>query len=83
MEEECTRYDFEDPAARELFQELTYFSSYALGAYGWPVFMYMHPLTGCFNLCQECRWGNTLLLKLLNVLLNAVYAMLIIFKSIF
>lgn len=54
MEEQCTRYDFEEPAARELFQELTYFSSYALGAYGWPVFMYMHPLTGCFNLCQEC-----------------------------
>lgn len=54
FEIECERYDFENRESRETFQDLTYFSSYALGAYGWPLFMYIHPITGCFNLCQEC-----------------------------
>ena len=40
---------------RELLRELSYYSSYALASYGWPMFMYLHPFTGWFNLCQECR----------------------------
>jgi len=57
-EKKCSIYNFNSSAKRSAFKELTYYSVYAIGAYGWPLFMFIHPFTGCFNLCQECSIFN-------------------------
>ena len=33
----------------------THYMKYAMGSYGWPLFVYMNPLSGCFQLWGGCR----------------------------
>ena len=32
-----------------------YYMKYAMGGYGWPLYVYMNPVTGCCKLWRDCR----------------------------
>lgn len=42
--------DFSDPQQALALREAAHFSSFAVGAYGWPLFAYMHPASFCCRL---------------------------------
>ena len=36
--------------------DAAYFMKFALGSYGWPLYMFMNPCSGPWNLCGEIRY---------------------------
>ena len=41
---------------KSLVDDATYFMKFALGSYGWPLYMFMNPCTGPWNLCGGIRY---------------------------
>ena len=39
-----------------IVEDAHYFIKFALGSYGWPLYVYMNPCSGPWNLCGHIRW---------------------------
>jgi len=39
-----------------IVEDACYFIKFALGSYGWPLYVYMNPCSGPWNLCGHIRW---------------------------
>ena len=39
-----------------IVEDAYYFIKFALGSYGWPLYVYMNPCSGLWNLCGHIRW---------------------------
>ena len=37
-------------------EDAAHFMQFALGSYGWPLYMFMNPCSGPFNLCGGIRY---------------------------
>ena len=46
---------FPRPRSWMTIHNAAYYMRYALGCYGWPVYLYMHPCVGCCKLWIDCR----------------------------
>lgn len=44
-----------DPQDLDLFQNVIHYMHYALGAYGWPVFLMTYSSTGLCQLCMKIQ----------------------------
>lgn len=47
---------FPAPCTWMTVHNATHYMKYAMGSYGWPLYVYMNPLTGCCQLCHGCRY---------------------------
>lgn len=41
---------------KSLVEEAAYFMKFAVGAYGWALYVFMNPCTGPWNLCGEIKY---------------------------
>lgn len=41
---------------KSLVGDAAYFMKFALGSYGWPLYMFMNPCSGPWNLCGGMRY---------------------------
>ncbi len=61
LEDPCRSSDhlldkpFPRPGSWMSIHNAAYYMRYALGCYGWPVYLYMHPCVGCCKLWIDCR----------------------------
>ncbi len=61
LEDPCRSSDhlldkpFPRPGSWMSIHNSAYYMRYALGCYGWPVYLYMHPCVGCCKLWIDCR----------------------------
>ncbi|RMX38306.1 hypothetical protein pdam_00010928 [Pocillopora damicornis] len=50
-----TPVNLSDPKEKSLVQDATHFMQFALGSYGWPLYVFMNPCVGPGNLCSGIR----------------------------
>ncbi|XP_015776968.1 PREDICTED: sn1-specific diacylglycerol lipase beta-like [Acropora digitifera] len=46
-----TPVNFNEPKEKGIVEDAYYFIKFALGSYGWPLYVYMNPCSGPWNLC--------------------------------
>lgn len=44
-----------EPKEKAIVEDAYYFSKFALGSYGWPLYVFMNPCSGPWNLCGKIR----------------------------
>ncbi|XP_067045349.1 diacylglycerol lipase-beta-like isoform X1 [Acropora muricata] len=48
-----TPVNFNEPKEKGIVEDAYYFIKFALGSYGWPLYVYMNPCSGPWNLCGQ------------------------------